>query len=125
MSTTSQLAIAALVGAAVSGAAVYGLQAQGKKAYTVTELQTLDAKLGAEIAPRVIKAQAEAGGHTLNTGAGKVVALEGTPPQRVAITQWDSLEKAQAFWKSKAWTDILPERNTAQKTIRQYIVEER
>ena len=124
MSSKSQLAIAALVGAAVSGAAVYGLQAQGKKAYTITELETLDAKLGAEIAPRIIKAQADAGGRALNTTRGKVVGMEGTPPQRVAITEWESLAKAQAFWTSKAWTDIVPERNKAQKTIRQYAVEE-
>ena len=124
MSSKSQLAIAALIGAAVSGAAVYGLQAQGKKAYTVTELQTLDAKLGAEIAPRVVQAQAAAGGRSLDTG-GKIVGLEGTPPMRVAITEWESLEKAEAFYKSKAWTDLLPERNKAQKTVRQYAVEVR
>src|SRR6476620_7490249 len=123
MTTKSQLAIAALMGAVISGAAVYGLQAQGKKAYTITELQAVDAKLGAEIAPRIIKAQADDGGRALNTTRDKVVALEGTPPERVAITEWDSLDKALAFWKSKAWTDILPERNKAQKTIRQYAIE--
>ena len=123
MTSKSQLAIAALAGAVVSGVAVYGLQAQGKKAYSVTELQTIDAKLSAEIAPRIVKAQAAAGGRALNTG-GKIVALEGTPPPRVAITEWESLEKAQAFWKSKAWTDLLAERNKANKTIRQYIAEQ-
>jgi hypothetical protein len=28
-----------------------------------------------------------------------------------------------AFYKSKAWTDLAPERDKAQKTIRRYIVE--
>jgi uncharacterized protein (DUF1330 family) len=46
-------------------------------------------------------------------------------PQRVAITEWDSAEKAQAFFKSKAWTDLAPERDKALKTIRRYVVEER
>ena len=117
------VAAAMAAGMAIGGFAVQSLHAQGKKAYTVTELQILDAKLSAEIAPRIVKAQAAAGGRALNTG-GKIVALEGTPPPRVAITEWESLEKAQAFWTSKAWTDLLPERNKANKTIRQYIAEQ-
>ena len=60
---------------------------------------------------------------TVKTGGGKVVALEGTAPKRVAITEWDSLEKAQAFYTSKAWNDLAPERDKALKTIRRYIVE--
>ena len=36
----------------------------------------------------------------------RLLAWKGRPPpQRVAITEWDSLEKAEAFFKSKAWTD--------------------
>jgi Domain of unknown function (DUF1330) len=43
---------------------------------------------------------------------GKVVGLEGPPPpKRVGLTEWDSLEKAEAFYKSKAWTDLTPERD--------------
>jgi uncharacterized protein (DUF1330 family) len=41
----------------------------------------------------------------------------------VAITEWDSLEKAQAFYDSKAWKDLTPQREKAVKTIRRYIVE--
>ena len=128
MTSKLKLVIAALVGAAVSGAAVHGLQAQGKssKAYTVTELQTLDPKLAADVAQRITKAQDAAGGHNFKTGGGKVTAMEGAPPpQRVAITEWDSLEKAQAFFKSKVWTDLGPDRDKALKTIRRYAVEER
>ena len=54
----------------------------------------------------------------------KVVGLEGPPPpKRVGLTEWDSLEKAEAFYKSKAWTDLAPERDKAVKTIRRYAVE--
>jgi uncharacterized protein (DUF1330 family) len=50
--------------------------------------------------------------------------LEGPPaPKRVGLTEWDSLEKAEAFYKSKAWTDLGPERDKAVKTIRRYAVE--
>jgi hypothetical protein len=30
---------------------------------------------------------------------------------------------ALAFYKSKAWTDLAPQREKAQKTIRRYVVE--
>ena len=45
------------------------------------------------------------------------------PPKRVAITEWDSLEQAEAFFKSKAWTDRGPDRDKAIKTIPRYAVE--
>ena len=44
-------------------------------------------------------------------------------PKRVAITEWDSLEQAEAFYKSKAWNDLAPQRDKAVKTIRRYAVE--
>jgi len=128
MTPNWNIAIAAIMGAAVSGAAVHGLHAQAKssKAYTVTELQTLDVKLAADVAGRIAKAQESAGGRNFKTGGGKVTAMEGAaPPQRVAITEWDSLDKAEAFFKSKAWTDLGPDRDKALKTIRRYAVEER
>jgi uncharacterized protein (DUF1330 family) len=115
-----------IAGAALGGAAVQGVNAQlaAKKAYTVTELETLNPQAAADFAKKVSAAQTSAGGRNLRTGGGKVVGLEGPPPpQRVAITEWDSLEKAEAFWKSKAWTDLSPDREKALKTIRRYAVE--
>jgi uncharacterized protein (DUF1330 family) len=85
----------------------------------------LDAKLAAAVAPKIAAAQTSAGGRPFKTGGGKITAMEGTAPERVAITEWDSLEKAQAFFKSKAFTDTGPERDKALKTIRRYVVEER
>lgn len=115
-----------IAGAALGGAAVQGVNAQlaAKKAYTITELETLNPQAAADFAKKVSAAQTSAGGRNLRTGGGKVVGLEGPPPpQRVAITEWDSLEKAEAFWKSKAWTDLSPDREKALKTIRRYAVE--
>jgi uncharacterized protein (DUF1330 family) len=125
MKTRYVAALSVLVGTALGAAAIQGLHAQTKKAYTVTELQVLDAKLAADFATRSSAAQATAGGRNLKTGGGKVVAMEGTAPERVAIIEWDSLDKAQAFFKSKAWTDLTPDRDKALKTIRRYSVEER
>src|SRR5262249_26792177 len=97
MKTKYAIALAVLSGMC-GAAAVEGLHAQTttKKAYTVSELETLDAKLAADIAVRIAKAQETAGGHNFNTGGGKVTVMDGPPPpQRIAITQWESLEKAQ------------------------------
>src|SRR5438067_212430 len=48
----------------------------------------------ADIAKRIWVAQTEAGGRNFHTGGGKVVGMEGPPPpKRVAITEWESLEK--------------------------------
>jgi uncharacterized protein (DUF1330 family) len=127
MTSNSKLVLATVVGALVGGAAIHGLHAQaGPKAYTVTELETLDPKLAADLAVRITKAQESAGGRNLRTGGGKVIPMEGSPPpSRVAITQWESLDKAQAFFKSKEWSDLAPDREKALKTIRRYAVEER
>ena len=124
MNPKSKIMLAVVVGAALGAATVQGLHAQAKpKAYTVSELETLDAAANAAFVPLVQAAQKVAGGRNLNTGGGKIVALEGTAPKRVAITEWDSLEKAQAFYNSKAWNDLTPQRDKALKTIRRYVVE--
>jgi uncharacterized protein (DUF1330 family) len=127
MTSKFNIALAALVGATVGGAAIHGLHAQAKpKAYTVTELETLDAKGAADFALKVAKMQEGAGGRNLRTGGGKVTGMEGPPPpQRIAITEWDNLDKAQAFFKSKEWADLGSERDKALKTIRRYAVEVR
>jgi uncharacterized protein (DUF1330 family) len=55
---------------------------------------------------------------------GRVVSIEGAPPPKnVALVEWDSVDDALAFYKSKAWTDLAPQREKAQKTIRRYVVE--
>ena len=127
MASRSTILLAALVGATVGGAAIHGLHAQAKpKAYVVSELETLDAKAAADYAERALKMQEAAGGRNLRTGGGKVTSMEGPPPpQRVAITEWENLDKAQAFFKSKEWEDAKPERDKALKTVRRNAVEQR
>ena len=127
MKTYCTVALSMLAGVALGGAAIQSLHAQAKpKAYTVTELETLDAKAAADVAARVQKMQEAAGDRNLRTGGGKVTSMEGPPPlQRVAITEWENLDKAQAFFKSKEWEDAKPERDKALKTVRRYAVEQR
>jgi uncharacterized protein (DUF1330 family) len=124
MKTNYKLAIALVAGAAIGGAATQGLHAQAKlKAYSVGEIEVIGA-MDPSYLPTVRKAIEAAHGHTLRTLNGRVVSIEGAPaPKNVAIIEWDSVDAAVAFYKSKAWTDLAPQRDKAQKTIRRYVVE--
>ena len=97
------LGLAMLAGTAIGAAAVSGLQAQAKPpVYTVTEITVtnLDAYTK-EYAPLAQASIKKSGGKLLAAGQ-KVTSLEGAPPApRIAIQQWDSLEKAQA-WRNGA-----------------------
>jgi uncharacterized protein (DUF1330 family) len=118
------LGLAMLVGAALGGAAIQGLHAQAKpKAYSVTELETIDVAAQTAYTPLIVAALKAAGARNFNTAGGKTVAVVGEPPKRVAINEWDSLEQAQAFFNSAAFKNLAPQRDKAQKQIRNYAVE--
>lgn len=125
MNGKSKIVIAAVVGAAFGATAMQGLHAQAKlKAYGVVENETLDASAQAAYLPIVRKAVAAAHGRPLFTTAGRVVHIEGAPaPKSVGIVEWDSVDDAVAFYKSKAFADLAPERDKAVKTVRRYVVE--
>jgi uncharacterized protein (DUF1330 family) len=125
MNTKSKIAVAMIVGAAFGAAATQGLHAQAKlKAYSVGELEPLDPAAMADYLPAARKAIEGAHGRALRTAAGRVVSIDGAPaPKSAAIVEWDSLDDAVAFYKSKAWTDLAPQRDKAQKAIRRYVVE--
>jgi len=122
----AQYTMALLAGIAIGAVAVEGLQAQGAKlkAYSVSEFAVLDASVQAAYLPDARKAIEAAHGRALRTAAGRVVHIEGGPaPKSAGIVEWDSLDDAVAFYKSKAWTDLAPQRDKAVKTERRYVVE--
>jgi uncharacterized protein (DUF1330 family) len=124
MKASSTVALSVIAGIGIGAVAVETLHAQAKpKAYTVSELELIDAAANAAFVPLVQAAQKAAGGRGFRTGGGKIVAMEGEAPKRVAITEWDSLDQAEAFYKSTAWKDLTPQREKAVKTIRRYAVE--
>jgi uncharacterized protein (DUF1330 family) len=124
MNTTSKIVLAAIAGAALGAMAMQGLHAQAKlKAYSIGETEMIGA-LPADYLPTVRKAIEAAHGRAFRTLNGRVVFIEGAPaPKNAAIVEWDSVDDAVAFYKSKAWTDLAPQRDKAQKTIRRYVVE--
>jgi uncharacterized protein (DUF1330 family) len=116
--------LAMLTGVAIGAVAVDNLRAQAKpKAYVISETEALDAAAVAAYGPLIRPAIDAAGGRRLNTPGGKTVGLVGQPPKRVAISEWDSLEKAQAFFTSDTFNKLAPQRDKAVKTTRSYIVE--
>jgi uncharacterized protein (DUF1330 family) len=124
MNTKFKIVLAIVAGAGLGAAAVEGLHAQAKlKAYSVGEVEMIGS-LPPDYLPTVRKAIEAAHGRALRTVNGRVVSIEGSPPPKnVAIVEWDSVDDAVAFYKSKAWNDFAPQREKAQKTIRRYVVE--
>ena len=122
MKTRYTVALSMIAGAALGGAAIQGLHAQAKlKAYSVSELDVFNAEAQTAYVVGARKAIDGAHGRSLR---GRVEHIEGAAaPKNVAIVEWDSLDDAVAFYKSKAWTDMQPERDKAYKVIRRYAVE--
>jgi uncharacterized protein (DUF1330 family) len=115
-----------LAGFAIGAIAVQGLHAQGAKlkAYSVGESEIIDASAQAAYLTAARNAIEAAHGRPLRTAAGRLVQLEGGPaPKSVGMVEWDSLDEAVAFYKSKAWMDLAPQRDKAIKVTRRYVVE--
>jgi len=96
-----------LAGAALGSAAIETLRAQAKPhAYVIAEITITDQDgYLKEFAPAVVKAQEASGGKFLVRG-GKTESQLGSPPApRVIVVEYDSLDKAQAWWNSQATKD--------------------
>ena len=124
MNSNYKLVLAVVAGAAIGGAAVQGLHAQAKpKAYIVTETEVVDAAALAAYTPQAQAAIKAAGGRSLAPATEKAVALAGEAPKRVGISEWETMEKAQAWRNSEGWKALSPQRDKALKTIRAFAVE--
>ena len=97
----------AMVGSFVLGAvAVQGLHAQVKPAaYVVIEGTPQQDAFVKEFIPLSVKAAKDEGGKYLAL-AGKTISFQGAPPApRIAIIQFENLDKAQAYWNAAATKD--------------------
>jgi uncharacterized protein (DUF1330 family) len=96
-----------LVGAALAGAAIETIHAQAKPhAYVIAEItiKNQDGYLK-EFAPAVVKSQEAFGGKFLARGGKTESNLGSAPAPRVVVVEYDSLDKAQAWWNSQAAKD--------------------
>ena len=112
-----------IAGVAIGATAIQGLHAQASKARVImiSESQILDqariSSYNKELQP-AIKA---AGGEIALSD--KVIPVLGEAPQRVGVTEFESVDKAQAWIKSKEREALAPHRDPAVKILRQYIIE--
>jgi uncharacterized protein (DUF1330 family) len=115
------VALATFVGMGVGAVAVQGLHAQSKPTvYLITEIDVTDPeKYGKEFAPRAQETVKRSGarfvaiGGTAGAAAKPIHAIDGTPPKRITVQAWESLEAL------KSWYDG-PEYQEALKIGRQY-----
>lgn len=125
-------ALCALAGIAIGGLAVQGLHAQAKPpVYFVAEITVTNPQAyGKEYAPKAQASIKAAGGKIIalggagGAGAQSVKGFDGTPPKRVAIQVWDSMEKLEAWYNSADYQEL---RKTGIKyaKFRSYAVEGR
>jgi uncharacterized protein (DUF1330 family) len=100
--------IGLLAGTVIGAAAVTGLHAQAKSpVFLITEIDISDPEgYGNEFVPKAQAIKAF-GAKFLATGgiggaaAKPITSLEGTPPKRVTVQQWDSLDALKAWYNGK------------------------
>jgi uncharacterized protein (DUF1330 family) len=102
MKTKYRVALAMVGSFALGAAAIQGLHAQAKPpAYFIGEVNVTDKDgFAKEFLPLAMKALEEGSGKYIVRG-GMTVSLQGTPPaNRFVVLQFESMDKAQAWWDS-------------------------
>jgi uncharacterized protein (DUF1330 family) len=121
------LGLTLLAGVAIGATAIQGLHAQAKPpAYVVIPILKMNDAAGFK-AGVVDKANATAAERTAAGGqyvirSEKVTSLDGTPPVRLVIIKFDSVQKAQDFEKTAAQKEINAARMKATDSL-SFIVE--
>lgn len=119
-----------LAGAIIGGAAVTGLYAQAKPpVFLITEIDVSNPEAyGKEFAPKAQATIKAAGakfvliGGTGGASAKPITSLDGTPPKRVTVQQWESMDALNAWYNSKDYQDALAI-GKKYATFRRYAVE--
>ena len=124
MNRYGTLAMGMLAGAALGAAAVNGLHAQNKApgAYVVVDLSEISNRdLFQTLLPKAEPAMTAFGGKFV-IRTENIVALDGTPPKRLVVIAFDSIEKAKAWDASPAQREIADIRQRSTKS-RQFVVD--
>jgi len=107
MNSRVSIALAMVAAFGIGAATIEGLHAQSKPpVFTIAEIDVsnVDAYTK-EYAPKA-QALIRAKGGKILVGSNNVVALEGQPAKRLALHQWDSLEKAKGWHSSPEYKEI-------------------
>jgi uncharacterized protein (DUF1330 family) len=111
MKTNYKLAFALIAGIAIGGGAIQGLHAQAKPpAYVVIPILKINdaAAFKTDVIDKANATMADlksTGGEYIIRNT-KFTSLDGTPPERLVLIKFDSVEKAQAFWNSPAQKEV-------------------
>ena len=111
MKTNYKLAFALIAGIGIGGGAIQGLHAQAKPpAYVVIPILKIND--AAAFKTDVIDKANATMGELKSTGGEYIIrntkftSLDGTPPERLVLIKFDSVEKAHAFWNSPAQKEV-------------------
>jgi uncharacterized protein (DUF1330 family) len=107
MKTSLTVAISMIAGIGLGALGVEALHAQNKApVYAIVETDVTNVEgYTKEFAPKAQALSKKSGARLLAVGM-KIEAFEGVPPKRIAIQQWDSMEKAAAWFKSPEYQEI-------------------
>ena len=130
MKTRYTVLLSMVAGAAVGAAAIQSLQAQAKTPiYLINEIDVTDPdKYGAEFTPKAQASVRGSGarflviGGAAGAGAKPIHAVEGTPPKRMTIQVWESLDAIKKWYDSPEYQDAL-KIGHKYATFRRYAVE--
>jgi uncharacterized protein (DUF1330 family) len=127
MQLNMKFALTLLAGVAAGGFAVQVLHAQASPpSYVVTEIEEItDAAAFAAVTQRPqpdAAARIQQAGGRYVTRTDKITALDGTPPKRMIMIAFDSLEKAKAFNEIASQKEINANRTKNTKS-RSFIVQ--
>jgi uncharacterized protein (DUF1330 family) len=117
----------ALVGAVLAGfacgaAVIQGVHAQAKPpAYTIAEIEVTDPPTFQKYGEATRTSIPAAGGRVIVRG-GKTFVVTGSPPKQIVVIQWESLEKAQAFFESEVYKQVIPIRDKS-SNFRAFVIE--
>jgi uncharacterized protein (DUF1330 family) len=105
MKTRTSIALAVIAGFGLGAISIQMLHAQAKPpVYTITEIDVSNNEAYMkEYAPKAQALVKEKGGKQLAAGSG--ITIEGAPAKRIAINQWESLEKAKGYFSSKEFKE--------------------
>jgi len=124
MKTNRKIMLALLAGAVfgIAGArAIHARPAAMLPGYVVAEVDVTDPATFQKYAEKAPGTIAASGGHYVIRG-GKSMSIEGEPPKRFVVIQFDSVEKAKAWEDSPAYDAIKPIRHSSAKS-RVFIIE--
>ena len=115
MRTHVTVALSMLTGIGVGAVAVQGLHAQSKPMiYLINEIDVTDPeKYGAEFTPKAQASVKASGarflviGGAAGAGAKPIHAIEGTPPKRMTIQVWESVEALKKWYESPEYQEAL------------------